>query len=697
MMLISFLFALTIIAKSQNEFYRGIWYYAIPSNPLNFAGQIAAVATSGLNPKGVLIAINWSAIQVYEPTYDKTVTGYHDDDPDAKYNWSNFDSYMSTIANTSINNKKLWIGFMLFSGPSSPIGEHPNTDPVCSTTGDIAYLDHPNWLYNKKGVGRFSTGSSEYYPDYLGVGNGQLYNGKSYYEIFWMQTVKDVIHHISQASYRDQVLFIQSCEGKTGDLAPYGGDPAFCDPLYTIKDADWAAKVGGWWTQENDEINNTIYHDNDHTNYDLPNIHLMVNTGLTDKLWGYKGNKDGYDYDYDSNLQGDPLSSFGNNSLFKNVNDLEDAHPTYIPIWRKATNMAHWYQQNFETKFKTDFDALKLSHPNDLIRDELDLPDDPNQVNDPAILFAIIASALHSGLDMLMVKEAQVISQNIPVFSFFNRHVNSNPLTNSYPTSAFCVLRQGLYAEAPAFSSSPYNCNTYALNTSLNYRFSTSGVGGICNNTQGLYRTNCIGTNSSIIGQGASYPGDGCVAQGGPFRQYINASKYDVGWYIFPSNYQLNLDVVASDLSETTRTLPWWNQQVSSTPPLTQGRFCRDLGTTTNYKKLHFDVSNITVYPTTCVTMVVYFLLPTCSNWSWKLRYKYHTNSTTTDFLTETVNASNATGTGGKWGSYTTTITGPVFVGDVDNSDFTIENASTCNPNVRIKFSTIEFYVCPTN
>ncbi len=575
----------------------------------------------------------------------------------------------------------LLIGVMVWVGPSSAIGTNPGKN--CDTTDDDNQL---YWLHSR-GVDRFSTGGNEYYPDYLGIGNANQIvksTGRSIYETYYLQMLRDVLHHMSKQSYANKVLFLQSCEGTTGDITPYKGTP--CLNKYKLSDSVWQEKMKSWWQIMYTEMNHQNYVDS------LPNLHLLVNTGITDKLWGYKPNGSNYDYDIDSSLQGGPNPfSSTSKSLFKKANSLEGTNGR--AIWRKATNMGHWYDQNYETQFKYNFDSLKRLRSDVLIRDELDFPDTAD-VNDPYILFAIAASALHSGLDMWMIKKNQIQKEdgslrveNQKVFDFFNRHVNS--YTSANPATAFCVLRKGLDAASGAYYSS---CGL--LKASTDYLYDTTGSGG-CHNGHGLTRTHCIATTGGRNTRGAyNTVTDACAAQGGPYTQFKNQSKYDVGWNIFPESYQINLEPDSTDLLDIELTKGYWSQDTSSSS--TQGRFLRDIGNTTDHQKLHFNVSNVSIPFGTCINMVINFYNPTtaeCSPWSWKLRYKHRTETATGPIVTETVNVtSTSNGNLGKWDKIEITINSPVFNDSLDGADFWLQNNSTCTNAPRIKFSLIEFY-----
>ncbi len=685
------LLSIPFIAISQtNDAYKGIWYYLTSlSTTTPISDQIATIKDE-LHPRGVLIAFPWYKIQPRNPSYGLAGIGpYHDNDN--SYDWTDFDAYLSAIAIDG----DLYIGLMIWSGPLSPIGNNIHSNDYCNTT----YLDGSqiDWLKTAKGVNRFSTGAGEYYPDYLGIGTAQTvatpFGNRSKYELYWFQMLKDVLHHIATSPtlnsiVRNKFLFIQSCEGTTGDITPYKGDPKTCDMTspYVITDADWYAKMKDWWTLLYQEINS-------YPTTTFPNLHLLVNTGVTDKLWGTKPNGNSYDYDYDANREGAPTST---NSLFTYANQVEGAGTA---IWRKATNMGHWLQQNFERPFKNAFDGLTSDH---LIRDELDFPD-ANDVNDPSLIFAIAASALHSGLDMWMIKKKQienpdgsVRTENQKAFDFFNRHVLSYNSTSA--TTAFCMLRKGLDANLDAYNNV---CNLYPFDATSDYRYNISGFG--CNNPPGTYRTLCIATTNGRNTRGAAYPGDGCIAQGGPLRQFNNLSPYDVGWQIFPGDYQINLKPVQSDLNDDVLTQALWNQQVVPTPmspfaELTQARFCRDISNTADHKKLHFDVSNVSIARAHCITVRIYFYSPTgteCPTWSWKISYKHYIDDvgTTTQIVTTPIDASEYNGKRGFWVTKTINIRNPIFDDGVDGADFWIQNNAGCNDGTpRFKFGTIELY-----
>ncbi len=69
--IISLLFVLSYTARAQSDTSsRGIWYYLVnPTAAGTFAQQISLIKQS-LHPKGVLVAISWSALQDIGPAYD---------------------------------------------------------------------------------------------------------------------------------------------------------------------------------------------------------------------------------------------------------------------------------------------------------------------------------------------------------------------------------------------------------------------------------------------------------------------------------------------------------------------------------------------------------------------------------------------------------------------------------------------------
>lgn len=713
----AYLLAATLTVQSQsNSDYRGIWYYASASgDPDDLETDIKNVIDplhNNVTLKGVLISIPWWKFQKSTPPQFPCDDPPCDHHLDGSYDWdTKFDAYLHAIWEANPN---LYIGLMIFTGPDAPIDE---TDgDLCSNIPDGANT-RPNWLSSSiasggAGVNTFVTdkGETDFYPDYLGKGSGQMINGKSRYELYWGQMLRDVFYHIkedvkdydSETSdpYWDisKLLFLQSCEGKSGDAEPYKGEPcpAFSD--YAITDQAWQTKQKQWWKATYDQIeylNSTVPA--------LQNLHFMVNTGVTDKLYGIKSGTTRY-----VSLESDCIDV--NPNPFPKTSSLFGYATVNLPkAWRKATNMGHWYQQNFETKFKEAFDNLKSLYPNVLIRDELDFPGSDVAITDPAILYAIAASALHSGLDMWMIdfKELFTFLGGTTIrpeikegLEFFNRHVNSYKAPGS--TTGFCYLREGLDA-----SLSRYNNTDCPAPANLEKGYVVDCPANPGCNTIGMTRTECIVTHSGRQGRGAWNPAvsncnkdddpafDGrWVAQGGPFNQFNNSSKYDVGWYTFPDEYQINLILQPSDYSRS-----WWNQQTNLS---TQGRFARDVGsiTTSNKNRMNFIVKNVSFSPGTCIKVVVNFYNPPNSpdcNWRWNLKTSQGNNEIL--FASKSSKPNH-----NEWDKADVIVPASALSAfDVTDNipDFYIENVSPdntdCGNDFRIMFSTIEFYQEPCN
>ncbi len=714
--LIACLLCASVIATSQNSAYRGIWYYQTAFTASASELQSTIVKTintpNSIPIKGVLVGLPWYQIQK-DPPVLKPTGGKNNNSSDGSYDWSYFDSYMNAVYNSS---NALYISLMIFAGPDAPVGKAKNDGTSCGR--DKTGTAHSDWLTQSQtygavtypGIGWFLTSNSKFdvYPDYLGTNDGSSHiesDEKSRYETYWRQMLSDVAYHILAQpanSYKSKVLFIQSCEGKTGDAEPYiDGN---CHPGYTITDKNWYDFQTRSWDWMNGKLAVT-------------GIHLMVNTGVTDRLYGFKDPDNYYKLLYDCYTNISTVSLPRSGSLFDYANGM-------LPQpWRKATNMGHWYQQNDETKFKGAFDGIKSTtstSSNVLTRDEADFAGNETAITDPAILFAIAADALNSGLDMWMISFKDLFDylsgigfSNLPPgvkggLLFFDRHVNSyrrpGYTGTADATTAFCYLRKGLDASVDEYGTGAIPCTA---SSNLQYGYITNATCGSTTcyndnstgNAPGMERTACIEMKYASKGayqqpggvnQCSESNGGRVIGQGGPFQQFNSSSKYDVGWYTFTDEYSINLKLDPNDISHSTG---WWNQQTFSS---TQGRFARDVGNApgagNNNNKLNFILKNMAIAGTSTTVVINFFVPPdqvTVCKWKWRLMTN---EATPVQILMAQQGASYTPGT---WAQVSATFTVPASFNSTDDiPDFYIENytPTTCDNNFRIKFSTIELY-----
>lgn len=263
--------------------------------------------------------------------------------------------------------------------------------------GFMVYVGNASldWIYKEDGVPKVFFNDSKHpelkmFPYYMHPAYKQDYHNM----------LKAVAGHI--ASYpqekREKVVFWMSAEGSTGDETPYKYDPL--DPQYEIPMDDWFEFKKEAWKLMYD-LGNSMN----------PKLNILINQS-----------NDGKYFDY----------------LTKNLPN----------VWFKAGAIAHTYQFVDEQEYVERFYPVVNADNNGMnnrIRSESEevqklgwFRQSPVQNN-----FALIASCLHFGLDILNIRKElpQMVKSEFP-FIFFNKYAGQrDPKTAS---GAFCVMRDVL-------------------------------------------------------------------------------------------------------------------------------------------------------------------------------------------------------------------------------------------------------------
>lgn len=253
----------------------------------------------------------------------------------------------------------------------------------------------PEWVYDKDGVQKVffddKLHNTPYYPYYLNAA----------YKADYLAMLKAVAEHIKSLplAVRSKIQFWMSAEGSTGDVTPYKAEPL--DPQFAISDKQW--------TDFKKEAWNYMYN---FGNSLEPKLHILINPANSGKY-----------YDYIT---------------------------TKLPsAWLKAGSLSHTYKFDGELDYYNRLKSVVRPGNNGLdnrIRGEFEqvqatgwFRQSPQQNN-----FAIVASSLYIGLDILNVREniKSLVGNNIYPFEFFNKYAGQrDPAT---ATGAFCVFRDAL-------------------------------------------------------------------------------------------------------------------------------------------------------------------------------------------------------------------------------------------------------------
>ena len=253
----------------------------------------------------------------------------------------------------------------------------------------------PEWIYTKDGVQKVMSVDIKhdipYFPYYLNPA----------YQTNYLAMTRAVAEHIKSMplAVRNKVLFWMSAEGSTGDVTPYKANPT--DPQYNISDEQWMTFKTEVW--------DLMYRFGNSIN---PKLHILINPANNGRYFNYL-------------LQHFPK------------------------VWLKAGSLAHTYQFDDELSYYNRLKTVVRTDNNGLdnrIRAESEevqkigwFKQSPQQNN-----FALVASSLHFGLDILNVRSdiAGMVGGNVYPFQFFNRYAGQrDPKT---ATGAFCMFRDVL-------------------------------------------------------------------------------------------------------------------------------------------------------------------------------------------------------------------------------------------------------------
>lgn len=266
----------------------------------------------------------------------------------------------------------------------------------------------PAWIYSEDGVQKVSTIDKNhtipFFPYYL----------NSNYKKDYLNMIKKVSDHLKSLSpkVRNKLVFWMSAEGSSGDVTPYKG--VVKDAKYDITDAQWLEFKKEAWTY--------MYQSGQTAN---PPLNILINPA-----------NNGQYFDY----------------LVKNL----------PKAWFKAGSLAHTYQFDDELDYYLRMKRVVKPDNNGMdnrFRGESEavqkigwFKQSPQQN-----MFAIVASCLHIGLDILNVREGIVeeTGGNEYPFMFFNQYAGQrNPATAS---GAFCNLRDVLdIADTSRFPENVY-------------------------------------------------------------------------------------------------------------------------------------------------------------------------------------------------------------------------------------------------
>lgn len=590
-----FVFFILISFSGTSQFqkspYSGIWIYRNASTgrpvtitcPNKFDKKIYQYP--GL--KGILAIVSWRNIQPAAP--NDTSSPFYSS---GGFNWNYIDSVLLEIAKDT----NLSIGVMVWTGEDAPDWLHNNEYNIgeCFTDGDNACG------YEVK----------KSYPDYF---------NPSYKEL-WYKMIDSVINHLNNGpdsdepdkdddnpfDYRNKIVFYQACEGSTGDLDPQKGSLQRDAAKYCSIDRNtWLNEiVKPAWLHTYNVINK--YKSN------LPNIHLLVNTGQAGLISG---------------------KDLDNGESFNSPDDFVDPNSPFqfakekLPgAWRKAEGPGHYYQLNYEIYTKPEFDKLNNTDKNGvaqtpvITRDEYDL----HQVEIPTAytaynFFASATNALHFGLDIwlqyydqlylndslidpldTLTSDDYINPADKWITDFFNKNADENPLT---AVNSFCALRDGLDAgDYNRFSKKDFSPNGCKANSDYKIPNRFIPPNDPDNLTCGAKRTLNIQAGHQSSG---ALQRDAPAAQGAPLKQRnVAIDVNDVGWYIQPGNYERFLTQINPSLNNTTApfnntSVGYWNKIVQDNNPddtnynnLIFGRFARGFDFANKKNAFYFNIDD---------------------------------------------------------------------------------------------------------
>ncbi len=269
-------------------------------------------------------------------------------------------------------------------------------------------------------------------------------------------------------------------------------------------------------------------------------------------------------------------------------------------------------------------------------------------------MFAMNCYALYWGLDWSNQGGKEIVDDGYDsTFNFFNRYAGEkNPLKSDH---AFCALKDGLdAADTTRFSQNIFGAaNRY---DTLRYRNIVNSFASFGAKLEDAKKATLSET-------------DNLDAKG------IN----DVGWNIFPGNYERYLH----QINAAKTSVGYWNVESADANSM-YGRFARGFDYNSGKNDMYFDIndkflSNLSADSNFNVVITITYLDK--GNGKWKLFYDSRTNGA--NKLYQTITNQNT----GYWKTFTATISDGYFGNNCENnSDFFIKNAGTEN----VIFSLIE-------
>jgi hypothetical protein len=375
-------------------------------------------------------------------------------------------------------------------------------------------------------------------------------------------------------SIRKKIVIFQSAEGTTGDEGPYKGNVSHHDSLagYSI------ARSSTGWVQFRRNAWDSLYN-----LYSIksPIVHLLVNC--------------------------DP-------------SDPEDAgnwiHDSIPRTWRKANDEGHGYQLNNEAQKKADYDMLinnTITSTDSAIRircrDEMDQYTSTLYLLAPQwYIYWTALSALHFSLDIWPnnlrgITDTYTTKQAYNLFKIYAGYKNPK-----YSPGAFCALKYALdAADIIIFPTAVYG----------------SGTSDFGDNA-GAHR--CVNIAKHFSAYGARQD-DSTHGQGLSVRQIEATGLNDVGWGIFPGNYERYLyEYMGTSTDTNSAGVGYWRIGDTSQP---YGRFARGFDHAHGKDSLFFNIDDnlFSQFPNNGKDTIQLHIVYYDTTGSWKIFYDAVGNS----------------------------------------------------------------------
>ncbi len=447
----------------------------------------------------------------------------------------------------------------------------------------------PSWLYNASTPGNiesFKTDDTKnpdfIYPDYKNPA----------YINYWYRMIDSVTAHINKmAPYiKNRIYIYQSAEGTTGDAVPYHGKPL--NSKYAITQQEWRVLKEAAWLH----TDSALFIKNK-----LTKTHFMLNLGSD------LGESESYAKWISNNLPN---------------------------IWLKEQYTGNMYQMNNEVQLKAAYDPF-INVANKECRTQLRTRSELGgkaygantwfKQDSVWNFYYIHMAALHFGLDMNMQFSDNIANdKNQDAINFFDKYAGFK--SPGCAPGAFSVLRDALdAADTVRFPSSMYGYGTALLNDQT-----------------GITRSTNIALAFKAFGAKQEDP---THAQGNSWNQQLAKKMNDVGWNIFPGNYERYL----TQLSPNETSIGHWRIGPHDQP---YGRFAR--GTSHKAKKdtLFFDVNSnlFNTYPLNAKQSVdIKVIYLDAGIGTWRLQYDAVGNPSKVAVLVKKTNTN-------KWKEITITV-----------------------------------------